>query len=167
MDDMREGTAKGRVRAYGEAARLGVIDAPIRDLVDAMNVPGVVETRASCAGHRRPFVAAVRTPFVMFRADGCYALKLAVLIHQDWCASNRYLHHDWDVIARFDDACELVFVLECRSRRFWRGRLARDFRTLQTWAEEIFRCGHDRGQGRPEAMVPLLSSADETPQVSR
>lgn len=150
MSDIRGGTAKGRVREYREAARLGVIDAPIRDLVQAMNVPSVVETRASCAGHRWPFVAAVHTPFVMFKADSCYALKLAVLIHQDWCASNRYLHYYWDVTAQFDDAGEFLFVLECRTRRFRRGRLARDFQTLQSWAQEVFRSGDGLRRWRPD-----------------
>ena len=157
----------GRVRVYCEAARLGVIDAPIRDLVDAMNVPGVVETRASCAGHRWPFVAAVHTPFVMFTSDSRYALKLAILMHQDWCASHRYLHYHWDITAQFDDAGDFLFVLECRTRRFRRGRLARDFRTLQSWAHEVFRCWDERGPGQPATMVPWQSSAYGTSQVSR
>lgn len=139
MRDARGGTEKDRVRGYDEALRLGVIDAPIRDLVEAMNVAGVVRTQASCAGHRWPLLAALRAPFVMFRADSRYALKLAALIHQDWCAPNRYLHYYWDITARFDDAGEFVFKLECRTRRFGRGRLARDFQTLQSWAQDVFR----------------------------
>ncbi|TAM00369.1 MAG: hypothetical protein EPN70_22690 [Paraburkholderia sp.] len=135
------GTVKGRVRPYDEAARLGVIDAPIRDLVDAMNVRGVVQTRSSCAGHCWPLLGALHTPFVMFEADSRYARRLATVIHRDWCALHHYLHYDWDVTARFDDAGELVFLLECRSRRFRRSRLERDFRTLCSWADEIFRSG--------------------------
>lgn len=60
MHDAYGGTPKGRVRLYNEAARLGAIDAPIRDLVESMSVPGVIATHASCAGHRRPDSAALR-----------------------------------------------------------------------------------------------------------
>jgi len=141
MPDAEDGTVNGRVRAYDEAARLGVIDAPIRDLVDAMNVRGVVQTRSSCAGHWRPLLGALQRPFVMFEADGRYARRLATVIHRDWCAGTHYLHYDWDVTAQFDGAGELVFLLECRSRRFKRSRLERDFQTLCSWAYEIFRSG--------------------------
>ena len=138
MREARGGSVEGRVRTYGKAARLGVIDAQIRDLVDAMNVPGVVQTHSSCAGHRWPLLSASQAPFVMFKADNCYALKLAALIHKDWSARNRYLHYYWDVTAQFADAGEFLFTLECRSRRFERSRLNRDFQTLRSWSEEVF-----------------------------
>ncbi|NRO98792.1 hypothetical protein GWC77_23020 [Paraburkholderia sp. NMBU_R16] len=141
MRDAQSGTVRGRVRAHEEAARLGAVDAPIRNLVNAMNVRGVVQTRSSCAGHRWPLLAALQTPFVMFEADGRYARRLAAAVHRDWCAANRYLHYYWAVTAQFDDAGEFVFLLECRSRRFRRSRLERDFQTLCSWAEEIFRAG--------------------------
>ena len=141
MRDAHGGTVTGRVRAYDEAARLGVIDATIRDLVGAMNVSGVVQTRSSCAGQRWPLLAASHTPFVMFKADSRYAQRLAAAIRHDRYAAARYLHYCWDVTAQFDDVGEFVFLLECRSRRFRRIRLERDFQTLRSWADEIFRSG--------------------------
>ncbi|WP_146014105.1 hypothetical protein [Trinickia dabaoshanensis] len=154
MRDVQGGTAKGRVRAYSETSRLAVIDVPIRDLVDAMNVGGIVETRSSCAGHRWPLLAALQAPFVMFKADCRYASRLSAAIHKDWCAAIHYLHYDWDITARFDDVGEFIFVLECRSRRFRRSRLERDFQTLKSWAEEIFRSGD-----RPDTFAAILSAA--------
>ena len=109
MCDIRGGTAKGRVREYREAARLDVIDAPILDQAPAMNVPTAVETSARCADHRWTLVAATHTPFVMFKADTCFALRLAVLVDQAWRASNRYLHNYWDDTAQFDEASEFAF----------------------------------------------------------
>jgi hypothetical protein len=143
------------VRPYDEPARLGVIDPPIRDLVDAMNVRAVVQTRSSCAGHRWPLLASLNTPFVMFEADSRYARRLATVIHRDWCAATRYLHYYWDVTAQFDDAGELVFLLECRSRRFRRSRLERDFQTLCSWAYEIFQSG----EGGPQSSFDFCASA--------
>lgn len=148
MHDVQGGTVKGRVRPYSEAVRLGVIDAQIRDLVGAMNVRGVVETRSSCAGHRWTLLAALQAPFVMFKADSRYALRLAELIHKDWRARNSYLHYYWDIAGHFDDAGEFLFTLECRSRRFQRKRLNRDFQTLRSWAEEVFQAGEVSSQSR-------------------
>lgn len=154
MHDAQGGTVRGRVRACDVAARLGVIDAPIRDLVDAMNVRGVVQTRSSCAGHRWPLLAALHTLFVMFKADSRYARRLATAIHRDWCAATHCLHYYWDVTAQFDDAGELVFLHECRSRRFRRSRLERDFQTLCSWAYEIFRSG----EGGPQSGFDFCAS---------
>ena len=148
MRDAPGGTVKGRARTDGKADRLGVNDAPIRDLVAAMNVPGVIETSSSCAGHRWPFLSALNTPFVMFKADSHCALRLAALIHKDRGARIRYLHYDWDITAQFDDAGAFLFTLECRTRRFQRTRLDRDFQTLRSWAEEIFRPSAVLGQSR-------------------
>ncbi|MEB2558791.1 hypothetical protein [Burkholderia cenocepacia] len=155
MHDVDGGTAKGRVRTYAEAVRLGVIDAPIRDLVDALNVSGVVATQSSCAGHRWPLLAARHTPFVMFRTDARYASALAAVIHEDWRVSDRVLRHYWDVTAQFDDAGELLFTLECRARRFHRRSLGQDFQILRSWVQEIFQSGDV-----PELVQPDVARRD-------
>lgn len=154
MRNVQRGTAKGLVRMYSEASQLAVIDASIRALVDAMNVGGIVETRSSCAGHRWPLLAALQAPFVMFKADCRYASRLSAAIHKDCFAAIHYLHYDWDITARFDVTGEFIFMLECRSRRFRRSRLERDFQTLKSWAEEIF-----RSRDLSDTHAPILSAS--------
>jgi hypothetical protein len=101
----------------------------------------------------------------MFKANSRYALRLAALIHKDRGARNRYLHYDWDITAQFDDAGEFLFTLECRTRRFQRSRLNRDFQTLRSWSEEVFQARDDLKPSRfdlcasvPYTLAEVLSA---------
>ncbi len=141
--------SKGVLRPYLEARELGVIDTRIRLLVDAMNVPGVVATHSSCAGHRWWPMAVYRTPFVMFRTETRLAAELASRIHDDWLADSRALHHYWDVDAQFDNDGELLFTLRSLTRRFNRARMDCDFETLRLWVQEIVQSGD-----QPERIQP-------------
>lgn len=102
---------KGAPRPYLEAKALGVIDLRIAPLVEAMNQIPLIQTVASCEGHRGWFFLYL-PPYVLFRST----LEMAGAIEKtlrscDGAISSVCLNYYWEVAARFDEYGELKYVL--------------------------------------------------------
>ncbi|MGF6766193.1 hypothetical protein P3T24_006539 [Paraburkholderia sp. GAS33] len=137
---------RGLPRDYDDAVSLDVIDRRIRRLVDAFNVAGVASTLASCQGHGCPFFplfAAWHTPYVMFRTNTRIAAELAMLVRAD-SLRREHLNYGWAVEGDFDDSGQVRFVLRCRSARFTRSALDRDFEVLRLWVQQLLKPRRER-----------------------
>lgn len=107
----RSSNFKGIPRPYAEAKALGVIDARIAPLVDAMNQIPLIHTVASCEGHRDWFFLYL-PPYVLFRTT----LEMAGSIERtlrscDDAISSVCLNYYWEVAATFDESGELKYTL--------------------------------------------------------
>jgi hypothetical protein len=113
------------------------IEPRIRSLVDAMNATGVMQTIASCEGHRRRAMP----PYVYFRASP--EVAGAVCRHLREAQTNGCLHNCWEVEGLFDDLCRLCYRLAAPSLEntvFWRKRcLHADFEMLRLLMVELGR----------------------------
>lgn len=126
------------------------IDPHIGRLVEAMNVPGVCETIASCEGHRDGWLTgAIRPSYVYFRATLRFAAEMNKLVYGDACLADSQLNYYWHLRAMFNHEHSLVFTLsipdydrpvrldlmDFRGLKLWRhwsrARLDADFETLR------------------------------------
>ncbi len=132
-DDFVEGQPAGAPRDYADAKRLSLIDPHIRELVQAMNVPGVASTLAACEGHRYLLSGCTR-PYVLFRAENAVAARLGVLIENDLMSDARRLRYHWELTGHFWNA-DLRWTLDIQDldRHFWvtRRRLDADMAVLR------------------------------------
>lgn len=129
-----EGLPKGAGRTYEDAARLGLIDAPIRALVAAINAePRIVSTLACCAGHSS-LGRYYRPPYVVFAAPVSAAAQFDAQLRDADSSPRHGLRLIWEVTGRFDDG-RLYFTLSPNNlSRYWfvpRHWIAGDFRILE------------------------------------
>ncbi|KWN06419.1 hypothetical protein WT83_27445 [Burkholderia territorii] len=105
-----EGKPRGAPRAYEDAARLGLIDPPIRRLIEAFNRDSdQIRTFACCAGHS--FLGRLyRTPYVWFCAPVPAAARLDAQLRSPCGEAVNELRFIWEVRSHFH-AGELRFVL--------------------------------------------------------
>jgi hypothetical protein len=118
-----------QVFPYLEAVAQGVIESPIADLVESLNIKGICGTRASCAGHGWPWVTEYR-PLVAFVCDMPFSLELSKMV--DELTVSDKLAHCWLI-----EGCHLAGIgLSWRlklgdARSFLKRRLLnQDFETL-------------------------------------
>lgn len=133
---------KGPPRPYQDAIALGVIEERIRALVAVMNIPGVVETVASCEGHRFRNVG----PYVAYRSDNDFACRLERRIRADEQSQRPTLAYYWTNRAYISSDFELIFTLSAPAidsgkQTLCRGRLDSDFRILASMVKEAVQDG--------------------------
>jgi hypothetical protein len=137
--ELVEGLHVGAPRSYLDARRLGLIDAHIRALVQAMNVRGIASTEGSCEGHRHGF--GWSQPYVSFTAETSAVGRLSSLLERDLLAPESRLRFYWSVTGHFRKG-QLVYRLATSNlgRHLWvtRRELDEDFVTLQTMVGEAF-----------------------------
>ncbi len=102
---------KGMPRPYAVAKALGVIEARIAPLVEAMNQIPLIQTIASCEGHRGWFFLYL-PPYVAFNStvDMAGAIEKALRSCDD-PISSLSLNYYWHVTGSFNEHGELRFVL--------------------------------------------------------
>lgn len=133
------------------------IEPRIRPLVEALNVPGMSRTLASCEGHRRWL--GVRPPYVYFQAKTPFVSVLNRLVYNDLCRESPALRYPWHVRGMFNERDELCFSLavpemerhpvSLRSWLTWsRSDLDADFATLRGLVRETL--AEIRKNGVPE-----------------
>lgn len=102
---------KGMPRPYAEAKALGVIEARIAPLVEAMNQIPIIQTIASCEGHRDWFFLYL-PPYVAFNTTVVMAGAIEKALRS--CDDERNslsLNYYWEVTATFDEYSELKYTL--------------------------------------------------------
>lgn len=107
----RSSNFKGAIRPYAEAKELGVIDARIAPLVEAMNQIPIIQTIASCEGHRDWFFLYL-PPYVFFNTTVAMAGAIEKALRScDEERSGVHLNYYWEVAAKFDESSELKYTL--------------------------------------------------------
>ena len=107
----RQSNFKGMPRPYAEAKALGVIDARIAPLVEAMNQIPIIQTIASCEGHRDWFFLYL-PPYVSFSTTVAMAGSIEKALRScDDELNTSHLNYYWDVAGTFNEHGELRFVL--------------------------------------------------------
>lgn len=89
-----DGLLKGAVRDYDEAVLLGVIDAGVRDLIQAMNAAGM-RTFASCEGHG--WLRMNQPPYVCFTSGFRAAARLANALHRADSTGVPHFRGSWSI----------------------------------------------------------------------
>lgn len=126
------------------------IDPRIRPLVEAMNIPDVCETIASCEGHRKGWLTGeIRPPYVYFKGDNLFVSILNRIVYGDSCLARPRLNYYWHIRGMFNHEDRLVFTLSIPDydrpvrleltdfrglglwRRWSRAKLDADFETLR------------------------------------
>ena len=125
----------GIPRPYHEAKDLGVVDLRIRDLVEAMNIPGVLETVASCEGHSK-WWSGQTGPYVAYRATNDFVCKIEKLLREDEVSEHRKLFYCWSNRGYISSDFELIFSLQAPGidtdkRTLKRHQLDADFKVLE------------------------------------
>lgn len=83
------------------------IDEKIKSLVDVMNGTGVITTVASCQGHSKFGFP----PYVYFRTDVHTASLIEKALREFVMSNESAFRQEWVVQGRFDENCNLAFIL--------------------------------------------------------
>lgn len=129
-----ESIPRGLGRNYADAQRLGLIDARIADLVDAMNVPSLMHTVACCEGHGG--WGSFSSPYVAFEAPAELAAMFNERLQADALEARSSLNFYWNVEGGFGIHRQIVFRLAIpginRYRWVSRHRLDNDIVVVRT-----------------------------------
>lgn len=133
---------KGRVRHFGEALSLGVIDKRITTLVVALNKLDTVQTIASCQGHGFPFLYI--SPYVSFTASDLMSELIKCKIDALKNSSPKKLHYQWIVEVASSDQLtrHVVTIPELSSgklRHVMRYRVDNDLKLIHSEIEAIIK----------------------------
>jgi hypothetical protein len=130
----------GIPRAYPDAEAAGVIDLNIRNLVVAMNIPGILQTTASCEGHSTWYGRI--SPYVAYRSTNAFACRFEKLLREDEQSTRRKLFYYWSNCGYINSDHELAFCLKAAGIGTWkyphrRNRLNADFQSLASMVQKV------------------------------
>lgn len=133
---------KGRVRPFGEALSLGVIDKRIIQLVIALNKLDTVQTIASCQGHGFPFLDL--SPYVSFTASDLMSELIKCKIEELKTLSPQKLYYQWFVeVGSSDQLTRHVITMPGLSsgklRHVMRYRVDNDLKLIQSEIDAIIK----------------------------
>jgi hypothetical protein len=125
---------------YFEANTLGVIEAPIADLVNSLNIENVCGTRASCSGHPFFGIRTRQVPFVLFVSDTLWAMLVSKMLAEYIQLPDNPLNYYWTLRGEIVEDFGLSWCLSIQDGNHWllsKAKLQKDFKTLQNDIDKL------------------------------